>query len=254
MFNEEFESKISSINSTSETKAFGRPVRRVYVGLNAPQDEEGLLRFLELTEHNEIIFLKFESSKFWVRRLLSQVDLDMVTSPETIYWKRLKGLNNSKGNSYELKPGQQILDGHDLNPLLIEKLVREVFAGYQNHYSSNIHLDRVSVEDAYVDWALNSLNTESRNRTKILLEDGQPIGYALIQGHESSIDVLLAGVTPKAEGTGAYTEFLGTLCNDSHLDAYISTQTSNIRVQKSWIRSGFQPYKSFSTVHLLTKD
>lgn len=251
MFNEEYESKISSTISVSESQAFGRPIRRVYVGLNFSQNEDQLLSHLQINEENEVVFLKFDSSKTWIRRLLTNVDLNLVTSPETIYWKRPAGLEVARGAKYALTDSQEIVDGDHIDSREVERVVREIFASYQNHYSSNPLLDNVSVEDAYVDWALNNKQSQSKSKTKVLLEDQNPIGIALIEEHEHGFDFQLAGIVQKAEGTGTYGAFLNSICNGSDLDAFISTQTSNIRVQRSWIKIGFSPFKSFSTIHLL---
>ena len=101
---------------------------------------------------------------------------------------------------------------------------------------------------AHADWELSKLNQEGS--TFLLKENSKNIGYALVETQLNSANVLLAGVVPEVEGTGAYLEFLRLLTEQTNLDTYISTQTDNIRVQRSWVAARFKPSRALSSVHL----
>jgi hypothetical protein len=88
----------------------------------------------------------------------------------------------------------------------IENLFKVVFSSYRNHYSSNPKLQGTKPVEAYEDWALSKLDQEGS--TFLLRENAKNIGYALVETQLNSVNVLLAGVVPEAEGTGAYRNFL----------------------------------------------
>lgn len=248
MWDEEHESQISSRESMIETTKFGFPIRRVFVGSKVLDDITGLIEACTLRHQNETVFLQFDSGQHWVRNFLFQYPEQVIPTPDTQYWMMQHSIKHvrppiEKGSKERSINRSQLAERDD-----IESLVKTIFSSYRNHYSSNPKLQGIKPVEAYVDWALSKLNQEGS--TFLLRENAKNIGYALVETQLNSTNVLLAGVVPQVEGTGAYREFLRLLTEQTHLDTYISTQTDNIRVQRSWVAAGFKPSRALSTVHL----
>lgn len=248
MWDEEHESQISSRESLIETTKFGFPIRRVFVGSRVLDDITGLREACSLRHQNETVFLKFDSGQHWVRNFLFQYPEQVIPTPDTQYWLFQDSTKRARTPDEKGAKGRSINRSQLSERDDIESLVKTIFSSYRNHYSSNPKLQGIKPVEAYVDWALSKLNQEGS--TFLLRENAKNIGYALVETQLNSANVLLAGVVPEAEGTGAYREFLRLLTEQTNLDTYISTQTDNVRVQRSWVAAGFKPSRAFSTVHL----
>jgi hypothetical protein len=250
MWNEEHESQIRSRESRIETAKFGFPIRRVFVGSKVLDDTNGLIEACSLRHQNETVFLKFDSGQHWVRNYLSQYPEQVIPTPDTQFWMKPHSVKRAstpieKGSKGRSISRSQLAERDD-----IESLVKVIFSSYRNHYSSNPKLHGIKPVEAYVDWALSKLNQNQEGSTFLLKENSKNVGYALVETQLNAANVLLAGVVPEVEGTGAYQDFLRLLTEQTNLDTYISTQTDNIRVQRSWVAAGFKPSRAFSTVHL----
>ena len=248
MWNEEHESQIRSRESRIETAKFGFPIRRVFVGSRVLDDVNGLREACSLRHQNETLFLQFDSGQHWVRNFLFDYLDQVIPTPDTQFWMKQHSVKRArtpieKGSKERSINIAQLTERDD-----IESLVKVIFSSYQNHYSSNPKLHGIKPVEAYVDWALSKLNQEGS--TFLLKENSKNVGYALVETQLNSANILLAGVVPEVEGTGAYQDFLRLLTEQTNLDTYISTQTNNIRVQRSWVAAGFKPSRTFSTVHL----
>jgi GNAT superfamily N-acetyltransferase len=81
--------------------------------------------------------------------------------------------------------------------------------------------------------------------TTLMVNDGQ------------SLEVLLAGTAPNFQGRGVYRSlFAGVVARTAELgclEVVISTQASNIGVQRAWAALGLRPFAAFTTVHVRSR-
>jgi len=254
MWDAKIELEITSIDSVVETEKFGFPIRRVNVGEQFAEDIDRLRSVCSLRHLDETIFLQFDSTQHWIRRFLTNFPGQIVTSPDTNYWmmdSKRSPLNYKKTpDSVEL--AIDIAGIEDI--ATVEEAVRDIFHSYKNHYSSNPRLDKIDATSAYVDWARSSVLAGTGMITFLLKNRDRCIGYALVESKLTSANVLLAGILPEFEGSGAYRNFLICIIEKLQVDTYISTQSSNIRVQRSWATIGFRPVRTISTIHLQARD
>lgn len=141
----------------------------------------------------------------------------------------------------------------------VDDMVRQAFADYRNHWAANPALARMSVTDAYADWATSSLTDRDRVVLRYSTQDGQAAGVCLVDDADERFEeILLAGVVPGQRRQGAYQSMLrqviaraGSLGKDS---VVISTQASNIAVMRAWARVGMLPTISLNTLHVMKRE
>ena len=140
------------------------------------------------------------------------------------------------------------------DPIEITNLVKSTFSNYRNHYSDDPETSsRIIVSAAYADWAINSVSSGSGRF--LVLDSFQGVqGFALVAHQESHMEIMLAGTPPEFRRQGFYTELMSALLNSDFDGARrtitISTQISNIEVQRLWARSGFVPQALQGAFHI----
>jgi GNAT superfamily N-acetyltransferase len=140
-----------------------------------------------------------------------------------------------------------------------ESLVREVagkaFQGYLGHYHADPRLDRRQCDEAYVDWAHKScLSKEVADAVLVADLDGAVAGFATLRcNSETEGEGVLFGVAPEAQGRGIYRSLMISAMKwctaHGRKRMVVSTQITNIAVQKVWSRLGFEPWVSYYTFH-----
>lgn len=135
----------------------------------------------------------------------------------------------------------------------ISAIAAAAFAGYQGHYHADPRLDRAAADAGYVDWARRSI----AEADVLVIEDAGAIaGFLTMEPIEDGTEIVLNAVRPEAQGQGLYPALvIGALRRSADLKAarcVVSTQISNLRAQKVWIRVGFEPTHAVYTFHLWT--
>ncbi len=141
----------------------------------------------------------------------------------------------------------------------VDRMVRDAFADYRNHWAANPALTRMSVTDAYADWTTSSLNDGDRVVLRYSMQEGETAGICLVDDADETFEeILLAGVVPDQRRQGAYQSMLrhviaraGSLGKGS---VVISTQASNTAVMRAWARVGMLPTISLNTLHVMKRE
>lgn len=142
----------------------------------------------------------------------------------------------------------------------VEALARETFQGYLGHYHADPRLDRRACDEVYADWARRSCVDASVADAVVLIEhshDGRPAELAAFATHarvdDSTWEGVLYGVGRSHQGRGLYAELIalgGALgAERGHSTMLVSTQVTNLSVQKAWCKQGFLPIRSSYTFH-----
>jgi len=140
----------------------------------------------------------------------------------------------------------------------IAPVARETFHGYMGHYHVDSRLDSAKADDGYVEWATRMCQTPDRTREEVLVAEhpaGVLAGFATLRLNDPNEgEGVLFGVHPSAEGRGIYWSFMVRAmewCLGRGAGRMVvSTQITNLVVQKVWVRLGFEPIKSYYTLHL----
>ena len=137
----------------------------------------------------------------------------------------------------------------------VAEIARLAFKGYRSHYHADPRLDNGKCDDTYTDWAERSCTDTSFADTVLVSETEKSVsGFATLRlnSNEEGEGVLF-GVAPFAKGKGIYTSFIISSMewfrSRNVKSMIVSTQITNLAVQKVWTRNGFVHYKSRYTFH-----
>jgi len=137
----------------------------------------------------------------------------------------------------------------------VRQLAGESFSRYIGHYHADSRLDRRQCDETYMDWAHRCcLSKDFADAVLVAAMDGRVIGFLTLRlnSAEEAEGGLLA-VAPEAQGRGIGRSLMvgGIQWCKARGTArmVISTQITNIVVQKMWTRLGFEPSKAFYTFH-----
>ncbi len=137
----------------------------------------------------------------------------------------------------------------------VERVAAVAFQGYYGHYHADPKLDRSKCDEGYVSWAVRSC-TLKQVATEVLVAecDHKIVGFATLRlNSPGEGEGVLFGVAPEAQGIGIYRSFMiGGMrwCKEQQVKRMIvSTQVTNVAVQKVWCRIGFEPAYSYYTFH-----
>lgn len=138
----------------------------------------------------------------------------------------------------------------------VARVAAASFKGYFGHYHADARLDRGKCDEAYTSWAVRScVSREVADEVLVATTEGGEIaGFATLRlnSAEEGEGVLFA-VSPEVQGKGVYRSFMiaGMHWSTSKgaTRMAVSTQITNIAVQKVWTRVGFEPSHSYFTFH-----
>lgn len=140
----------------------------------------------------------------------------------------------------------------------IEPVARDSFKGYFGHYHADPRLEYAESNEGYVSWAVNSVvqSTPAEGPQPVLVaeHEGTLAGFATLRENSAEEgEGVLFGVAPEWQGYGIYRSFMLHFlrwCQSRGMKrAVVSTQITNLPVQKVWVRLGFEPSESYYTFH-----
>jgi hypothetical protein len=137
----------------------------------------------------------------------------------------------------------------------VEILATQTFVGYKGHYHADQNLAKKDCDLVYSSWAANSCKNKILADAVILILKGQEIAaFATLKKVEDYMcEGVLFGVAPNHQGKNLYSSLMDLAqqwaLNNSFCQMSVSTQITNLAVQKVWCRQGFEPHKSFYTLH-----
>ncbi|HEY3074810.1 MAG TPA: GNAT family N-acetyltransferase [Burkholderiales bacterium] len=137
----------------------------------------------------------------------------------------------------------------------VKEVARRAFAGYFGHYHADARLERRQCDELYVDWAERScLSREVADTVLVAAHAGEIVAFATLRlNDQEEGEGVLFGVAPQAQGRGIYRALMTGAMRwfkaRGRSRMLVSTQITNIAVQKVWTRLGFEPASSWHTFH-----
>ena len=136
-----------------------------------------------------------------------------------------------------------------------QQLVRDVFLNYVNHYSANPMLEQALCLEGYVEWASSLLISGTGHVFVSRTSAGQLASFIAIQGDGKTAEIALNGTAPGSQGSGIYLDLLTFACAElgamGFTEINTSTQSSNDKVIRTWIRNGFNYVTAINTYHII---
>lgn len=137
----------------------------------------------------------------------------------------------------------------------VKNIATECFKEYFGHYHADKRLPRGQCDEVYSSWAYNScLSSEFADKVFLSELQGTIVGFATMRmKNPREGEGILFGVIPAAQGKGIYRSLIINgmkYCLQQGAEKMsVSTQITNIAVQKVWARVGFEPYQYVYTFH-----
>lgn len=137
----------------------------------------------------------------------------------------------------------------------IQAVAAAAFKGHMGHYHADPRLDRRKCDEAYASWASRScLAKEVAEQVFVAERGSQVAGFATLRLNSAEEgEGLLYAVAPESQGLGiCHSLMISSLqwCRaQGARRMIISTQVTNIAIQKVWCRTGFEPFHSYYTFH-----
>ena len=138
---------------------------------------------------------------------------------------------------------------------IVQAIASESFKGYLGHYHADDRLSREACDAVYTSWAYNScVSRDFADEVLVAEVDGQLAGFATLRlNSPQEGEGVLFGVAPFAQGKGIYRSFMVNgmrwCAAQGAEQMVVSTQITNIAVQKVWVRLGFEPNRAYYTFH-----
>lgn len=149
----------------------------------------------------------------------------------------------------------QIRPVHSGDESAVRVVAADAFQGYHGHYHADERLDRAKCDEAYTDWAVRScLSSEAADEVLVAEIDSGIAGFATLRINSSDEgEGVLFAVASWAQRRGIYRSLMirgMEWCLSKGLARMVvSTQITNVAVQKVWTRVGFEPSHAYYTFH-----
>jgi GNAT superfamily N-acetyltransferase len=137
----------------------------------------------------------------------------------------------------------------------VKIVAAEAYRGYLGHYHADERLDRAKCDETYVSWALRSCASRDVADEVLIAEiEGSIVGYFTLRlNNLEEGEAVVGGVRHSARGKGIYRSFIirgmEWCLSKGATRMLVSTQITNVAVQKVWARLGFEPSHAFYTFH-----
>jgi len=137
----------------------------------------------------------------------------------------------------------------------VRRVAAAAFVGYMGHYHADRRLDRRQCDEGYVSWAERSCIPQTAADQVLIAEHkGRVAGFATLRlNSPQEVEGLLFAVAPECQGRGMCRSFmirsLQWCRSQGAQRMIISTQVTNVSMQKVWCRVGFEPSHSYYTFH-----
>lgn len=138
---------------------------------------------------------------------------------------------------------------------LIIDLAYRCFHDYMGHYHSDPRLNRRDCDLAYADWAKRLYQERSAvSDVLVATHEDTPVGFLTLRlNTPAEGEIVLNAVDPSTRNRGVYTSLVQAgirWCSDMGASRLlVSTQITNIPVQRIWSRLGFVPHSASYTFH-----
>ncbi len=164
------------------------------------------------------------------------------------------GLELTRKKPAPLAPRIRLARTEEVEPLVA--IAEESFRGYSGHYHADPRLERAACDATYTSWVRRSvLDRTVADAVYTCVLDEKLAAFATLRTNSPEEgEGVLFGVAPWAQGRGIYADLILAgieWCRARGMARMVvSTQVTNLAVQKVWVRQGFELTGSYYTFHL----
>lgn len=244
--------------SEPESRRFSRNIGRLVVGYDArPGVElERRLRDAVAEADDDILVVRYPTEHGRLGAAIAESGRKIYPADVLMYWEvdaaKLAEMPSDVAEGLTVAPAEDDDDSREA----LWAVIADSFQGYSNHYASNPELDQELALAGYIEWARGALDRGPQN-VILLRHRGAPVGASTLTQSDDYVEMELAGLVSNAQGQGWYHVLLAGVGQETERRGLsrviISTQASNIRVQRAWVRAGWKPYAAVTTVHAMKR-
>ena len=239
--------------SAVESKRFGFSIGRLLIPFDSPISDMEIATMCSQATFDLVIVRANATRNSLAESLLSLTSHRSLHADSLLYFGQslsqpaLKQLPNSAVSS------MGVLKESEHHSFL--GLIRETFASYTNHYSSNSLLPKPLALEGYVEWASSLIDSSEGHIFVARNKQEELVSFIAVQSSGQTAEIILNGTGPAAQGLGIYPTLLNyvrsELFNLGFTELVTSTQSSNSIVIKVWITSGFNYLAAINTFHVM---
>lgn len=232
--------------SPDDTKRFGVPSAKAYI--SRPEEVDAVLAFCRRNTV-QLLIVRCPAEEIEIAHLLERQGMQLM---DTLVFFSL-GLGQWSPPELPSGVATRTLRADEID--IVARIAEEAYRGYLGHYHSDPRLDRQACDALYVDWSVRLCQpAEYPNMVLLATVDGDPAGYMAFRWRRGEDgEAVLGGVIASARRRGVYRALLASgltwLQEQGAEAATVSSQISNVAVQKVWTRLGFEPHHSLYTFH-----
>jgi hypothetical protein len=255
-------------HSPVESAAFGFDVARISVGgawsaeLGDADEVERHVAGRLARAAEDTVILRFPSDLVEVARLDPRDGRQLRHAGTLLYWEDPSSADATHDTEIGVGVDVVVSRGGSAPPpgfiASATAVIADSFEGYLNHYAYNTRIPAAIARDGYVDWARRTI-ADTAGVAILLTAGDSAIAAATLRIHTDGDAVVgeveLASVAKAEQGAGRYRDLWSAIRRAAREASaerlIISTQASNIRVQRAWARLGLVPLMSFDTCHVV---
>lgn len=238
--------------SELDSHRFGLRIARCR--LDAPINDSGLARQTLRAMNVDVLVLRVRSGDVSTPRELARGGGKLIYADSLVYYSIVP----SHSERRNLESGVSIRRTTAGDATVIGELARAAFSRYPSHYAANPLLaSRGDVGAGYAEWAMSHvLDSDVLLPAWVAEHDGAVVGFVTVKqsADRKDAEILLNAVHRDFQSRGLYTSLLFEILRVLHEDGVrllrVSTQLSNIRVQRVWSRLGMTLERAYDTYHL----
>lgn len=242
--------------SAAESERFGLSMGRVVVGTDS-EDGAALraeLRATVAAALERLLVVRYPAAMMGLGAELIATGRDVLPADVLTYWECPASMLAEVPADAEPTLSVAPADVDEESREALATVLTDSFRGYGNHYTANPMLDPDLALQGYLEWAMGAFGTNPHN--VILLRHGDDVvGAATVIDGSDHLEIELAGLTGKSQGQGWYRVLLAGIGQEALRRGsdrvIISTQVSNIRVQRAWLRAGMKLFAAVATAHAM---
>jgi ribosomal protein S18 acetylase RimI-like enzyme len=240
--------------SDVESRRFGLSVARLNVPLASSVQDDEIVRVCKENIH-DVVVVRYPTDRARVAELFARCDDVISFQVDTLVYFSLKVSSRPTlilpSTDYPIRPAT-VADREDLSALFGAS-----FTNYTSHYAANPIFKEQDIRDGYIEWATSYLEQASFETLLARTESDALSGFITMKIDPDVAELILSGVHPTYHGQGIYTSLVDHALNVGQLhgvdEVVTSTQVSNFRVIRTWIRAGFTLECSLNTIHFMRR-
>jgi ribosomal protein S18 acetylase RimI-like enzyme len=235
--------------STLESHRFSLNICRLIVAFDDQASDAELAQLCHASS-SDLLIVRASASRYSLANALSNISSRRTIHADTLLYFQ-KSLKDTSPSPQPHSMGLLQTSEHTA----FQQLVRNVFPNYANHYSANPMFDQALCLDGYVEWASSLVNNDTGHVFVSRTPAGQLASFIAIQGEGNTAEIALNGTAPGSQGFGIYSDLLTYACAElgamGFSEINTSTQSSNDKVIRTWIRNGFNYVTAINTYHVV---